>query len=239
MNRSNLSTRLAQATLVTCAIAALGGCSRPTNNTAAAIPASSAATVAMNTQPPQATTYPSPVVAPVAPAPTHDAYEQGRRDQERSDARHQRHERDDRDGRSLAPRSDRDADVAQSSRDDSWRGQQQVAAARCADCGVIESVDAVQVQGPNNGVGAVAGGLGGALVGNRIAGTHNRALGGVIGAVGGGLIGNAIEKHERVNTVYDVHVRMEDGSVRTVRQASAPVVGAKVRVDQDGLHERA
>lgn len=111
--------------------------------------------------------------------------------------------------------------------------QQQVAAAApvCTTCGVVESYAAVQVKGQNNGVGAVAGGLGGALIGSKIAGRGNHTLGGAIGAVGGGLLGNAIETHERTSTAYDVHVRMEDGSVRTVRQATVPTVGQHVTVD--------
>lgn len=115
--------------------------------------------------------------------------------------------------------------------------QQQVAAAApvCASCGVIESYAAVQVQGKNNGVGAVAGGLGGALIGSKIAGRGNHTLGGAIGAVGGGLLGNAIETHERTSTAYDVHVRMDDGSVRTVRQATVPTVGQHVNVEGNTL----
>jgi outer membrane lipoprotein SlyB len=115
---------------------------------------------------------------------------------------------------------------------------QQVAAAApvCATCGVIDGYSAVTVKGQNNGVGAVAGGLGGALVGSKIAGRSNHTLGGVIGAVGGGLLGNAIESHERTTTVYDVRVRMADGTVRTVRQASIPNVGQRVNVDGNTLH---
>lgn len=114
---------------------------------------------------------------------------------------------------------------------------QQVAAAPvCATCGVVDSYSAVQVKGQNNGVGAVAGGLGGALVGSKIAGRGNHTLGGAIGAVGGGLLGNAIESHERVATVYDVRVRMADGSVRTVRQSSIPNVGQRVNVEGNTLH---
>jgi len=109
---------------------------------------------------------------------------------------------------------------------------QQVAAAPvCTTCGVIDGYSAVKVQGQNNGVGAVAGGLGGALIGSKIAGRGNHTLGGAIGAVGGGLLGNAIESHERQTTVYDVRVRMADGSIRTVRQASIPNVGQRVNVD--------
>jgi len=113
---------------------------------------------------------------------------------------------------------------------------QQVAAAPvCATCGVIEGYSAVKIQGQNNGVGAVAGGVGGALVGSQIAGRHNHTLGGVIGAVGGGLLGNAIETHQRTVTEYDVRVRMADGSVRTVRQSTIPNVGQRVSVEGHAL----
>lgn len=114
---------------------------------------------------------------------------------------------------------------------------QQVAAAApvCASCGVVDGYSAVQVKSQNNGVGAVAGGLGGALVGSKIAGRGNHTLGGAIGAVGGGLLGNVIESHERTSTVYDVRVRMADGSVRTVRQASIPNVGQRVNVEGNTL----
>ena len=110
---------------------------------------------------------------------------------------------------------------------------QQVAAAApvCTTCGVIDGYSAVQVKGQNNGVGAVAGGVGGALIGSKIAGRGNHTLGGAIGAIGGGLLGNAIESHERTSTAYDVRVRMNDGSIRTVRQATVPTVGQHVTID--------
>ena len=114
---------------------------------------------------------------------------------------------------------------------------QQVAAAPvCNSCGVIDGYSAVQVKGQNNGVGAVAGGLGGALVGSKIGGRGNHTLGGVIGAVGGGLLGNAVESHERMSTAYDVRVRMADGSIRTIRQSTVPNVGARVNVEGNTLH---
>ena len=109
--------------------------------------------------------------------------------------------------------------------------QQVAAVAACTTCGVIDGYSIVKVQGQNNGVGAVAGGLGGALVGSQIAGRHDRTLGGVIGAVGGGLLGNAIETHQRTITEYDVRVRMADGSIRTVRQNAIPNVGQRVNVE--------
>ncbi len=214
-----------QLALVASAAVALGACSKsgdtdvPPPNAAASAPVSSVAMAPV-------TPAPAPVV--VAQANTQHSYEQGRRDQERQDARRAR------DARELPPRADRDVDVA----DARYRHDQQVAAAACRECGVVESITPIEVQGQTNGVGAVAGGVGGALVGNRIAGSNNRTLGGVVGAVGGGLLGNAIEKHQRKTTVFDVNVRMQDGSLRTVRESTSPAVGEKVRVESDGLHER-
>jgi outer membrane lipoprotein SlyB len=119
---------------------------------------------------------------------------------------------------------------------ESNNGAQQVASVPvCATCGVIDSYSAVVVQGQNNGVGAVAGGVGGAVIGSKIAGRGNHTLGGIIGAVGGGLLGNAVESHERKSTAYDVRVRMNDGSIRTVRQATIPTVGTHVRVEGNTL----
>ncbi len=235
MNLTNHSPRNFKLALIAAVAIGLGACSKNDADVAAAAGAASAPTpVAMAPAPapaPVATT-PAPVV--VAQANTGNAYEQGRRDQARRDANHERTERP------LPPRADRDADVAPARDVDQqrWRHEQQVAGAACHECGVVESVTAVKVQGQTNGVGAVAGGVGGAVVGNRIAGNNNRALGGVIGAVGGGLLGNAIEKHQRTTTVYDVNVRMSDGSLRTVRESTAPAMGAKVRVEADGLHDR-
>jgi outer membrane lipoprotein SlyB len=228
MNSTTTRLRTFQLALVASAAVGLSACSKNDANVAAPTAAASAPT--------QVAVAPAPVATAPAPAPVvvaqanTSAYEQGRRDQLRRD----------RAERPLPPRADRDTDVAPARDVDQQRGrhEQQVAAAACRECGVVESVTPVKVQGQTNGVGAVAGGVGGAVVGNRIAGNHNRALGGVIGAVGGGLLGNAIEKHERTTTAYDVNVRMSDGSLRTVRESTAPTVGEKVRVEADGLHDR-
>jgi len=241
MTPTTSRARAVQLALVASAAIGLGACSKtdsndvPPPNAAASTPS----TVALAPTPAPA---PAPAVAPApAPAPVvvaqndaanRSAYEAGRRDQIRQDARRaeqQRLARERAEERQLPPRADRDADV---------RRDQRVAAATCADCGVVESVQEVKVQGQTNGVGALAGGATGALVGNRIAGNNNRTLGGVVGAVGGGLIGNAIEKHHRAGIAYDVNVRMQDGTLRTVRQSTAPAVGEKVRVEADGLHQR-
>lgn len=101
----------------------------------------------------------------------------------------------------------------------------------CADCGVVESVRAVTVKGEATGVGAVAGGVLGAVLGNQVGGGNGRKAMTVIGAVGGGLAGNEVEKRTRSTTRYQVGVRMQDGSLRSVEQSTAPAVGARVTVN--------
>lgn len=110
-------------------------------------------------------------------------------------------------------------------------GHASPAAAACAQCGVVESVQAVKVKGEASGVGAVAGGVLGGVVGNQFGGGNGRTAMTVLGAVGGGVAGHEIEKNVKAKTVYSVRVRMDDGSLRTLQQSQAPAVGARVKVD--------
>lgn len=105
----------------------------------------------------------------------------------------------------------------------------------CANCGTIESVTPIERKGEGTGVGAVAGGVIGGVLGNQVGGGTGRSVATVLGAVGGGFAGNAIEKNMRKTTVYRVRVRMEDGSVRTLEQATAPTAGMRVLVDGNTL----
>ncbi|MBI2727776.1 MAG: glycine zipper 2TM domain-containing protein [Polaromonas sp.] len=103
----------------------------------------------------------------------------------------------------------------------------------CGYCGSIESVTPVtrSTKPPGVGVGTVAGGVLGAVLGNQIGQGNGRTLGTIIGAVGGGFAGNAIEGQMRKETVYQVNVRMEDGSHRTIEVAQPPAVGSRVTVE--------
>lgn len=101
----------------------------------------------------------------------------------------------------------------------------------CSTCGTVESVQAVRVKGEGSGVGAVAGGVLGGVVGNQMGSGNGRKALTVLGAVGGGFAGHEVEKQVKAKTVYSVKVRMDDGTLRTVQQAQAPAVGAKVKVD--------
>jgi outer membrane lipoprotein SlyB len=114
------------------------------------------------------------------------------------------------------------------------------AAAPCADCGVVESIQASEVKPQGSGVGAVAGGVTGGVLGNQIGGGTGRVIATVVGAAGGAFVGNEIEKNVKKNTVYRVTVRMDDGSVRTVTDSVPPAyrVGEKVKVVDGRLNAR-
>ncbi len=109
-------------------------------------------------------------------------------------------------------------------------------AALCTDCGVIEGVREVQQEGKGTGLGAVAGGVLGGVVGHQLGGGNGKTALTLLGAVGGGLAGNEVERRQRATTVYEVKVRMDDGTLRSFTQASAPAPGTRVTVDAHGAH---
>lgn len=115
------------------------------------------------------------------------------------------------------------------------------APAICYDCGRIESINAIQAQGEPSGVGMVAGGVIGGLLGNQVGGGNGRKLATVAGAVGGGYAGHQIEKQNRTITSYQVRVRMEDGATRTFSYDNQPqwTTGDRVRVVDGQLRSRA
>ena len=106
---------------------------------------------------------------------------------------------------------------------------------RCATCGRVESVQAVQQAAPATGVGAVAGGVLGAVVGNQVGKGSGRTAATVLGAVGGGYVGHKVEERTRTQTVYQVAVRMEDGSVRRFTRSQPPAVGTPVVLQGKGF----
>ncbi|MFS2032979.1 glycine zipper 2TM domain-containing protein [Polaromonas sp. CT11-55] len=114
----------------------------------------------------------------------------------------------------------------------------------CASCGTVEAVTPVQRQGKVNGVdvgnttiglGTVAGGVVGGLLGNQVGGGNGKTAMTVLGVAGGAFAGNQIEKNMKKVTVYEVRVRMDDGSVRNMELSSAVAVGSKVIVEGKNL----
>ena len=114
------------------------------------------------------------------------------------------------------------------------RGDDKTPAARCEDCGVVESVHAVEAKGQGSGVGAVAGGVVGGILGNQVGGGNGRTAMTVVAAGAGAYADNEIEKNMKRTISYEIRVRMDDQTVRTFR-SSQPEVGVGQRISvRDG-----
>lgn len=105
----------------------------------------------------------------------------------------------------------------------------------CANCGEVVAVNVVEVAGKGSGLGVVAGGVVGGLVGNQVGDGRGKDLATIAGVVGGAFAGNAIEKNVKKTKRYDIVVKMEDGSERTLSQTTDPMLvnGQKVKVEND------
>jgi outer membrane lipoprotein SlyB len=116
------------------------------------------------------------------------------------------------------------------------------AAPRCANCGTVEAVREIEQQGEGTGLGAVAGGIAGAVVGKQFGNGTGRTIMSVLGAAGGAYAGHQVEKHARSTKHWEVSVRLDDGSYRTLSFETQPAwrSGDRVRyVDGALVPERA
>ena len=103
----------------------------------------------------------------------------------------------------------------------------------CRNCGTVDSITPIAKQGEGSGAGAVLGGVLGGVLGHQVGGGRGKDLATVAGAVGGALLGNTVEKNTKTTSVYDVRVRLEDGTFQTMRYETEPGirVGDKVRIE--------
>jgi len=95
------------------------------------------------------------------------------------------------------------------------------AVARCTDCGTVTSVQAIRAQGGSSGLGAIAGGVVGGLLGNQVGGGNGRTLATIAGAGGGAYAGNRIEKEMNRTIRYRVTVRTDGGETRSFDEAAS------------------
>ena len=111
------------------------------------------------------------------------------------------------------------------------------APANCVDCGVVESIRVVETKGQGTGVGAIGGAVIGGILGNQVGRGSGRTAATVVGAGAGAYAGNEIEKNSKKSAHYQIRVRMNDGSYRTLRESRQPAlsVGQKVRVTEQGI----
>jgi outer membrane lipoprotein SlyB len=107
----------------------------------------------------------------------------------------------------------------------------------CANCGVVESINVVEVSGDGSYLGKIAGGVLGAAIGSQIGRGRGTTAAEIAGAVGGAVAGNEIEKRVKKTRHYDVTARLEGGGTQTISYATEPAfrVGDKVRLENGTL----
>jgi outer membrane lipoprotein SlyB len=107
--------------------------------------------------------------------------------------------------------------------------------ASCFNCGVVQSVNVVEVEGKGSGIGVVTGGVLGGLLGNQVGQGNGKTVATVVGAAGGAYAGNKVEKNINKVKAYDIVVRMHDGGTRTFHQNTDPGLasGDKVKIENE------
>ena len=110
----------------------------------------------------------------------------------------------------------------------------------CLDCGVIANVRQVTNEGKGTGAGAIIGGIAGAALGSNVGRGNTRTIASIAGAVGGGLLGNSVEKSQSKTVSYQITVRMEDGTSRTIAADTMPSwrIGDKVKLVSGSIVSR-
>jgi outer membrane lipoprotein SlyB len=107
----------------------------------------------------------------------------------------------------------------------------------CRDCGTVEHIREIAQEGQGSGLGAIAGGVLGGLLGSQIGNGSGRKVATVAGVVGGAYAGHNVEKNTRSSQQFEITVRLDDGSMRTItetRQAGWRT-GDRVRISENHL----
>lgn len=114
------------------------------------------------------------------------------------------------------------------------------AAPACTTCGTISAIREVERKGEGTGLGAIGGAVVGGVLGNQIGRGKGKTIATVGGAAGGAYAGHQIEKSARSTKTWNVTVRMDDGTDRTIALGSAPAlaVGDEVRVEGQNIIRR-
>jgi outer membrane lipoprotein SlyB len=85
------------------------------------------------------------------------------------------------------------------------------AAEVCHDCGTVIAISATEKAGEASALGTIAGGIGGALLGNQVGAGSGKDLATLAGAVGGAYAGRVIEEKVKTHTVWTVTVQYANG----------------------------
>lgn len=105
---------------------------------------------------------------------------------------------------------------------------------KCTNCGRVEQIRVSESSDWKKYAAPVGGAVVGGVIGNQFGGGTGKTALTVVGALGGAFAGHKVEEKTR-DKVYEVVVRMDDGSFRTVTYQSKPPVreGDRVRL-RDG-----
>jgi outer membrane lipoprotein SlyB len=124
--------------------------------------------------------------------------------------------------RAVAPKPHKSTRTASNETNSNW----------CGNCGNIESIRQIKTRAQGSGVGAAGGAILGGLLGHQVGSGHGQQLATVAGAVGGAVVGNQVEGNMKADVSYEIRVRLDDGSLRTFHQHSAPPwrTGDRVRI---------
>ncbi len=97
---------------------------------------------------------------------------------------------------------------------------------RCERCGVVQDVQQVYTQGPNNsGLGTVLGAVAGGILGSTVGKGDGRTAATVVGAVAGGVVGNQVgARSGGGNVAFRIVIAMDDGRQAIVTQREDPGV---------------
>ncbi len=111
----------------------------------------------------------------------------------------------------------------------------QARSAQNVEFGTVQSVREVQIEGTKSGVGTVAGGAVGGVLGNEVGAGTGRTLATIGGGLAGALAGSAIEEGATRQRGLEITVRLDNGRTMAVTQAADEsfVAGDRVRVLTD------
>ncbi|CAN5590337.1 hypothetical protein BH09PSE5_BH09PSE5_45220 [soil metagenome] len=107
-----------------------------------------------------------------------------------------------------------------------------------AQVGQVAAIDRIRLGRSPSGIGALIGGVAGAVVGNQFGKGGGRTGMTVLGAAGGAVAGNAIEGNRGDGQeAYRITVRMNDGNVRAFdyEQLGDIRLGDRVRVEDNRI----
>lgn len=107
----------------------------------------------------------------------------------------------------------------------------------CANCGIVEAINPIQVEGKGSFLGTIVGGVAGGLLGSQVGSGRGTTAAEIAGAVGGAIAGHEIEKRVKKTQHFEVVIRLENGGTQTVAYPTQPNmrVGDRVRVENGTL----